>query len=579
MNVAPAAKRKVLIATERPEIHRTVERALALLGERDAAAIQILHAHTAAEALALTSSDHPNLVFLDVTIGHDAGIGLVHFLPTAAPDLAVVALVPEETERGFRLVKQAASLGAAHVLLGEVTGDDVLRAFARAAPGSAHLANVVGSLPKRAPTIPAPPATPATPAAPVMPATPEAASSHFDGLEDLDAIGARVAVLLETIPSRDPRTALLASLSGALSAAVGREREGGSPMKDPNTSAYSFSYFVDIAGREIDLARRHGRRFALASVEVEPGATDVALDSRAAVELVLGAVRDTDVVARADEHELLVLLPETSTKGSRTLRRRVLDRVQSQQRSSTQPKLPLRVGVASFPFDGEDLSRLLRIARRRAERWAAYDPQGPLAGLLSTAVEWLGNPPLALPRRLGPFVPIDLPLREAWALLETLAREATRGGDALIGMHAPHDGTESALGLAQGIRAATLDTLGSGSSATTGPSSTRPPPDRDVLSLLTGRSVLTTSAGFEGLEVIAILAEHASYGLVGRVTGGRVLALQTHDLPIIEALVQGLEQPTLRRGPIAHGSLSSAAPASARASRSDPSSLRRKSHP
>jgi hypothetical protein len=99
-----------------------------------------------------------------------------------------------------------------------------------------------------------------------------------------------------------------------------------------------------------------------------------------------------------------------------------------------------------------------------------------------------------------------------------------------------------------------------------------------VLSLLTGRSTLASSASFDGLEVIAILAEHASYGLIGRVTGGRVLALQTHDLPMIEALVQGLEQPTLRRGAIAHGSLSSAAPTSARASRSDPSSLRRKSH-
>lgn len=555
MNVAAPTKRKVLVATERAEIHRTVARALALLGERDAAAIQILHAHTAAEALSLASAEHPNLVFLDATIGHDAGIGLVHFLPTAAPDLAVVALVPEETERGFRLVKQAASLGAAHVLLGEVTGDDVLRAFARVVPGGAHLANVV-----------------AAPAASIPPLADEGAA-QFDDVRDFDAMATRIAGLLRAMPARDARTPLLGSLSRALEVALAREREAGSPMKDPTTSAYSFSYFVDIAGREIDLARRHGRRFALASIEIEGAATG-GVDSRSAVELVLSAVRDTDVVARADEQELLLLLPETSSKGARTLRRRVLDRLQSQLRSSSLSRLPLRVGVASFPFDGEDLSRLLRIARRRAERWAAYDGAGALSTLLPRAVEWLGRPHGVLADAPAPFVPIDLPLREAWALLETLTREATRAGDALIGMHAPHDGSESALSLAQGIRAATSDALsGAGAAANDG----RAGAERDVLSLVTGRTTLATSASFDGLEVIAMLAEHASFGLVGRVIEGRVLALQTHDLPIAEALVQGLEQPTMRRGSVGHSAPSSTTPTSSRASRSDASALRRKS--
>lgn len=562
---ASPAKRKVLIATERAEIHRTVDRALSLLGERDAAALQMLHARTAAEALALTSAEHPGIVFLDVTIGHDAGIGLVHFLPTAAPDLAVIALVPDESEHGFTLVKQAASLGAAHVLLGEVTGDDVLRAFARVSPGAAPAANVSGRAGKRLTSLPPPGAEGALGATP---------ADYFDDIDGFDALESRIGGLLATLPSRDARAPLLASLDRALRAVVAREREGGSPMKDPTTSAYSFSYFVDIAGREIDLARRHGRRFALASVEVDPTAAGLSFDARSAVELVLGAVRDTDVVARADEQELLLLLPETTTKGARTLRRRVLERLQTLHRAAALPRLALRVGVASFPFDGEDLSRLLRIARRRAERWAAFDPSGPLAALLTASVEWLGAPPATLPPRLGPFVPIDLPLREAWALLDALVREATRGGDALVGLHAPQDGSQAALGLAQGIRVATQEVLSASGSGT--PSS-RPPPDRDVLSLVTGRATLAAAAPFEGLEVVAILAEHASYALVGRVVGGRVLALQTHDLPIVEALIQGLEQPTLRRGAVSHGSLSSAAP-SARASRSDPSGLRRKSY-
>ncbi len=40
-------------------------------------------------------------------------------------------------------------------------------------------------------------------------------------------------------------------------------------MKDPSSSAYTFAYFVDVAGREIDMARRHNRRFALATIGVQ----------------------------------------------------------------------------------------------------------------------------------------------------------------------------------------------------------------------------------------------------------------------------------------------------------------------
>ena len=72
-----------------------------------------------------------------------------------------------------------------------------------------------------------------------------------------------------------------------------------------------------------------------------------------------------------------------------------------------------------------------------------------------------------------------------------------------------------------------------------------------------------------------MLAEHACYGLVGRVDAGRLLALHGHDLPIVEALVNGLEQPVFRRGTITGASPSSAAPTSVRSSRTDPTALRR----
>jgi GGDEF domain-containing protein len=570
---------RVLTASERPAIHTTIARALALLGEGprglegmpawgppsddgpiSTAPLELLRADSASETLAIATAQSPRVAFLDVTIGNGAGIGLVHFLQSIVPGLVVVAIVPEGVDQDVRLVEQAASLGASWVLLGELTGDDVLRAFGRVAPGLAR------SVPPPALGAPTLPRVEADFDADDGPQTRRgAALSDARSFKELD-LG--LGVLASGLPAADPRRILVDEFRAALERCLGQERSERATIQDATTSAYSFAYFVDLAGREIDLARRHGRRFALATVDISGGT----LETRAMIELVLGAVRDTDVVARADEGELLLLLPETGSKGARTLRRRILDRVQSLVGQGRPP--PIRVGVASFPFDGEDLSRLLRIARRRAERWSPWDASFECTRLLGEAIAWLGrgHRPGALPNdHVGPLVPIEVPLRDGWALFDTIVREATRGGDATIAIHATQDGSEPSLGLAQGVRASTLDAMGPLASATAMP--TRAERDRDVLSLMTGVSRLTETAPFAGLEVLAVLAEHACYGLVGRVEDGRLVALHGHDLPIVEALVNGLEQPIFRRG-IISGTSSSAAPSSVRSSRSDPMGLR-----
>ena len=552
-------------------MHTTITRALALLGEQDAASLKFYRADTAADTLSVATNERPRLAFLDVTIGDGAGISLVHFLQSTVPGLMVIAIVPEREGGGdVRLAEQAASLGAAYVLIGELTGDDVLRAFMKVAP-------------TYAPTIMPPPSTTAPPPSVLGAAgdgrretnttMPPAPITEAHSFAELDV---RLAELASSFGDADVRSPLLAQLRAAIDQCIVQERSQRAPIQDITTSAYSFAYFVDLAGREIDLARRHGRKFALATVEVATtGLTR--LDSRAAVEIVLGAVRDTDVVARADEHELLLMLPETGTKGARTLRRRVLERVHQNARSPSSAQLPVRVGLASFPFDGEDLSRLLRIARRRAERWAILDAPSALQGLISSAVGWLANerPEGKLHDAVGPFVPLDVPLRDAWALLDVMVRECTRAGDATIGLHAPHDASEAPLGLAQAIRASTSEVFGplSGNA----PLSQRAAHDRSFVSVVTGTSRLAEGAPFSGLEVVGILAEHACYGLVGRMQEGRLLALQTHDLPLVEALVNGLEQPVLRRGAIHLSNTGSASPQSGglRGSRSDPAGLRR----
>jgi hypothetical protein len=97
---------------------------------------------------------------------------------------------------------------------------------------------------------------------------------------------------------------------------------------------------------------------------------------------------------------------------------------------------------------------------------------------------------------------------------------------------------------------------------------------------VTGASRLADGLEWPGLEVVAMLSEHACYGLLGRVEDGKLTALQSHDLPIVEALVQGLDQPILRRGAIFPTANSSAAPSSplrSSGTRTDPNSVLRRS--
>jgi len=172
---------------------------------------------------------------------------------------------------------------------------------------------------------------------------------------------------LETVAALGT-AALVASSKAEAIARVG--------IKDPDTSAYTFAYFGDVAGREIDRAVRHGRRFALMTVSFD--SLDAGADTQSAqqielirriVDALLTAVRDSDVLARVDDEELYLLLPETGLLGALAARRRVLAQLSSAKLTLAGAPLPApAIGVAVYPTDGGDLGRLLRTSRRRAER-------------------------------------------------------------------------------------------------------------------------------------------------------------------------------------------------------------------
>jgi two-component system, cell cycle response regulator len=194
-------------------------------------------------------------------------------------------------------------------------------------------------------------------------------------------IAALVRLEIAELPSRQAREGLeiIASLGvAALAGSRKVEAIARVGIKDPETSAYTFAYFGDAAGREIARATRFERSFALLTVSLDGmdevrstmRRADIASFRRAIADGILESVRAGDVLARVEDDEYFVLLPETGLLGANVVRRRVLEscsrvlEVHGEAASTCEPVL----GVASFPVDGEDLGQLVRVVRMRSDQ-------------------------------------------------------------------------------------------------------------------------------------------------------------------------------------------------------------------
>jgi hypothetical protein len=293
-----------------------------------------------------------------------------------------------------------------------------------------------------------------------------------------------------------------------------RERAGGGAMKDPTSSAYSFAYYVDVAGREIDRARRYGRRFAIATVAFELVDREAALPSAAEMaDHILKAVRDTDVLARVDEHEFHLLLPETDGLGAHGCRRRILGRLLGDRGHALPPGV--LVGTATFPHDGQDLSQLLRVARRRAELARTSIVHG-LPNEPATLEEIFDTIAWDLEPRSDddPFAPrpLELPMSEAVTLASTVIADALRGGATFL-VVAQHAGAS----LAAAVRAA----LG---------------PSRENVTF----HAIDVRAADGDFEALSVIAEHGTYALLGKNEGGVVRGVHTADPLLADYLADRL---------------------------------------
>jgi DNA-binding response OmpR family regulator/GGDEF domain-containing protein len=538
-----------------------------------------------AEGLVRISSQVPDVAFVDVTLGGGAGLAVLHHIRALAPNVTVFALTSADR---LALGMQAAALGSAGTLVMPLSGDELLNALSdvrtrlaerearlrleRVAAASKRHASLVEQVAEIAESATRREAADrladvlvsgvgVSSAAVYVPAaegsrqlmrvadlgsSPDTPSfcdemellnhARERGLEILRLALRReqsgLVLLGKTADGADaasvfPLLSLIAAQATTSLALIGaREQSHRGAMKDPSSSAYTFAYFVDVAGREIDMARRHNRRFALATIGVqfEAGSAGEVEPTVLVADDVLSAVRDTDVLARVDANEFYLLLPETGGLGAHTCRRRVLAELGNRRTGAVQQGVAVSVGVATFPHDGGDLSRLLRVAKHRAE--ASQNSVVLRLKLHSLSVPSLVDALLGQVTVVAPGVArgleaphyIELPAMDLVGLALSAVSEAARAGQARI-VASVHPG----ISMGGAVRAEH---------------------GRDGEGLRFDAVDVTALDGCANLDVLCVVAEHAAYVLLGRTEGNVVRAVHASDPLLVDLVLRKLSEAT-----------------------------------
>jgi ActR/RegA family two-component response regulator len=560
---------RVLAAVTDAAVLRTIERACS------AEHHSFLFATDVAEAIATGTAEQPDLAFVDVTLDGGAGLALVHHLPAVCSRASVYAIVPP---RRMELGSQAMALGAAGILMAPPSGDGLLLAISEVRTRravSAERASMRAELAgwkRRAELLESVAQLGGEPdrsraALVIAEALAELAHASGvavygvtgDGPEDQvrwaavgsatmqsDKAGAADGVRLVplTLGSRrvgvllfDHASALDAGGVSALEqlAAAVLGSWAPSPSTQPGTLAtsekprvarvYSMGHFQDAATREIERARRHSRRLAIAALLTPP-------PHELLEELISGVVRESDVLGKGTNGEYFLLLPETGALGAHACRRRVLRLAAAPDelgdRRAPSPALGLgptslrpliqpkfTVGVATYPHDGDTLESLSSRAHRRAAQAAhsMVHVHALAARPLGEIVDSLLDAPLREASVAGPaFSRAEVTVAAAHAMVGAACREALRGGGAtLLVAFRPETGT---LAIVKSIA--------------------------DDPSVVIHAIDATHLAASGGAEAVILVAEHGTWAYCARRSGDRVLAAHSADPLLADVLADRL---------------------------------------
>ena len=529
-----------------------------------------------AEGLTRVSAQTPDLAFVDVTMGDSAGLAVVHHIRALSPSTAVFAITRSDR---LELGVQAVALGSQGTLVLPLSGDDVLTAVgqvrARRAEHSerqkigqmrateglaaglvAELVELVDAPTRRAAaerliqllvrSLNARRVLVYLAASEASRQLVRSATLGADGEEpafcdELELLRYAVPRKLEVVrlalrreqlglalveaPAQfEAMLGLLGSAGSLVFALLGaREQSSRGAMKDPESSAYTFAYFVDVAGREIDIARRHGRRFALATIAVQaPASSDTSREPTVdAAERVLSAVRDTDVLSRVDANEFYLLLPETGGLGAQACRRRVLDAL------GVSGGFNAAMGLAGFPHDGTDLSRLLRVAKHRADVCARSVVESfrlrrlGFVELLDALLMSVAVPSTRAGAELERPRYIELPPMDALSFSLSVVREAARAGEARV-VATQHAG----ISIGGAVRAEVT---------------------RELEGVRLDVVDVSSVRGAENADVLVIVSQHVCYALAGRSESGLIRAVHAADPMLADLLLLRLSEATVSR--------------------------------
>lgn len=151
-----------------------------------------------------------------------------------------------------------------------------------------------------------------------------------------------------------------------------------SGLRDRESAAYTLSYFIDYASKEIYKARRYERAFSLLAISIDNlhairlrlGVAPARRATRGILRALGKIIRDSDVVAKASEREFYVLLPETDYFGAVVFARRAMAlALEDPDVLEVESRLPLALthGASAFPKDGDDFDELVHQCRQRME--------------------------------------------------------------------------------------------------------------------------------------------------------------------------------------------------------------------
>jgi diguanylate cyclase (GGDEF)-like protein len=333
-------------------------------------------------------------------------------------------------------------------------------------------------------------------------------------------------------------------------------------LRDPTTSAYNMTYFVDYLGRELHKARRYTRSFAVVLMSLDnlqalkqalrPEVYPEAL--RRITLAVSSVLRDVDVLARVKDDEMYLLLPETDFLGGLTFARAARDAIaRSPFLAEIDRQHPIAVsfGPAAFPRDGDDVDQLFAACSRRLEEarrslfrrlhledvdfWSAVelligDPARYQGDQVDTSAGLAAAEDARGVSRHHVFPPGFVPVVRGEVLGE-MGRQATSGGWLYLGSDWAQGGVDLADQLKR-LPPVVIEPYVLGSD--------HPPRLRQMSGITTVR---VDSGAVDDHEVVLLLAEHASYGLLAkRRADGRAFGFHTADWTLVEGMIGKLQE-------------------------------------